>query len=332
MSDALTPEALKRLRVAVDHPRCGGAVTDVRTHDLRALLAAYVAARVINDEAWAAALGATGSDLTGAHSPTSRAGVVERAFARVREEQREACAQWVMRDDVTWDSMSECGDAIRGTPITTTPLADERDELMATVKTQRRVSEELLDEWRAKEALLTRERDEARARVTELEAQVATARAFIEDDTCRHDDEKRAVLRAMDEAHVTWRCFICDEVFTTESDARDHFTDGYERPGCVDPLAKDEKLRLKELRYAREVARRWLKEKEVAESSARAQSDHVAQYRAEVVRLEKQRDVAEQWQHAVAEELNAIEPVSDCRVPLGLEETLAIIKKLKEKP
>lgn len=48
--------------------------------------------------------------------------------------------------------------------------------------------------------------------------------------------------------------------------------------------------------------------------------------------LEKQRDMAERWQHAVAEELNAIEPVSDCRVPLGLDETLAIIKKLKEKP
>lgn len=32
------------------------------------------------------------------------------------------------------------------------------------------------------------------------EAQVAAARKFIEDDTCRHDEEKRAVLRAMDEA------------------------------------------------------------------------------------------------------------------------------------
>jgi hypothetical protein len=33
-----------------------------------------------------------------------------------------------------------------------------------------------------------------------LRAQVAAARAFIEDDTCRHDSEKADVLRAMDEA------------------------------------------------------------------------------------------------------------------------------------
>lgn len=37
-------------------------------------------------------------------------------------------------------------------------------------------------------------------RAERAEAQVAAARTFIEDDTCRHDEEKRAVLRAMDEA------------------------------------------------------------------------------------------------------------------------------------
>lgn len=31
--------------------------------------------------------------------------------------QREACAQWVMRADVTWDTLSECGDAVRATPL-----------------------------------------------------------------------------------------------------------------------------------------------------------------------------------------------------------------------
>lgn len=39
-----------------------------------------------------------------------------------------------------------------------------------------------------------------RAERDALRAQVEAARRFIEDDTCRHDDEKRAILRAMDEA------------------------------------------------------------------------------------------------------------------------------------
>ena len=42
--------------------------------------------------------------------------------------------------------------------------------------------------------------DEYRAEWYRAEAQVAAARQFIEDDTCRHDEEKRAVFRAMDEA------------------------------------------------------------------------------------------------------------------------------------
>lgn len=58
-----------------------------------------------------------------------------------REEQREAAAQWAMRADVTWDTLSECGDAIRATPLTATPLEDEikalrkeRDNLEADLR------------------------------------------------------------------------------------------------------------------------------------------------------------------------------------------------------
>ena len=46
----------------------------------------------------------------------------ERLYTRAEVEallaaQREACAQWVMRADVTWDTLSECGDAVRATPL-----------------------------------------------------------------------------------------------------------------------------------------------------------------------------------------------------------------------
>jgi hypothetical protein len=44
-----------------------------------------------------------------------------------------------------------------------------------------------------------------------------------------------------------WRCFQCGEAFTDEAAARDHFSDGHERPGCVDTLRSDEKARLKAL-------------------------------------------------------------------------------------
>lgn len=55
-----------------------------------------------------------------------------------------------------------------------------------------------------------------------------------------------------------WRCFYCDEVFTDERLAWEHFGDdnvcSCDVPGCVDPLRLDEKARLKELREAREHA------------------------------------------------------------------------------
>lgn len=41
----------------------------------------------------------------------------------------------------------------------------------------------------------------------------------------------------------TWRCFFCDGVFKSEKTARDHFGIDSEdawKPGCIDPLTKDE--------------------------------------------------------------------------------------------
>lgn len=56
----------------------------------------------------------------------------------------------------------------------------------------------------------------------------------------------------------TWRCFHCDEVFTTRKDAYNHFGDetpcGSDIPACVDPLRGDEKEMFKQLRDARRLA------------------------------------------------------------------------------
>lgn len=55
-----------------------------------------------------------------------------------------------------------------------------------------------------------------------------------------------------------WRCFHCDEVFTTRQDAYDHFgpDEGCEKlpPACIDPLRLDEKGRMKELRDSQDWA------------------------------------------------------------------------------
>ena len=64
-----------------------------------------------------------------------------------------------------------------------------------------------------------------------------------------------------------WRCFQCKELFTDYAAAEDHFTlKGYEVPACVDPLSKDEKARIKELRDARAQARQAFRERDAAES------------------------------------------------------------------
>ena len=54
-----------------------------------------------------------------------------------------------------------------------------------------------------------------------------------------------------------WRCFFCDEVFTTRKAAWAHFGDQNcetDPPACVDPLRADEEARLTELRQARQYA------------------------------------------------------------------------------
>ena len=103
---------------------------------------------------------------------------------------------------------------------------------------------------------LTKERDEA------LSTQVAATREL--DRVAKSRDEWKAKAEAADKQ---WRCFQCNDVFTDEAEAKDHFsTGGYERPGCCDPLAKDEKARLKELRDAREHARQAFRERDEADN------------------------------------------------------------------
>ena len=78
-----------------------------------------------------------------------------------------------------------------------------------------------------------------------------------------------------------WRCFQCGELFTDPVEASQHFSNGHEMPGCVDPLAKDEKARLVELRDARQVAREAL----AAEEAADEDRALLASYRSEIGRL-----------------------------------------------
>ncbi len=53
-------------------------------------------------------------------------------------------------------------------------------------------------------------------------------------------------------ASKRWRCFFCDEVFTTRRDAWLHFGDTTDLPTCVDPLREDERARMNEVRELRD--------------------------------------------------------------------------------
>ncbi len=69
-----------------------------------------------------------------------------------------------------------------------------------------------------------------------------------------------------------WRCFHCDEVFTTAKDAYNHFGDespcGGDVPACVDPLRAEEKARMNELRAARRLALEGMHHEERADDFA----------------------------------------------------------------
>lgn len=63
-----------------------------------------------------------------------------------------------------------------------------------------------------------------------------------------------------------WKCFFCGEVFADGVTAGRHFgePEGCECPvpGCVDPLRRDEKARLHELRLARYEAAKAIDERD----------------------------------------------------------------------
>jgi hypothetical protein len=69
-----------------------------------------------------------------------------------------------------------------------------------------------------------------------------------------------------------WRCFFCNEVFTDPGAAGDHFGsdkyEGFDHPGCIDPLRTDEKARLKELHDAVEHAMQMQREAEENDEAA----------------------------------------------------------------
>lgn len=75
-----------------------------------------------------------------------------------------------------------------------------------------------------------------------------------------------------------WRCFFCDEVFTTRKEAWLHFGEENcetDPPACIDPLRADEKARLNELREAREYAMQCQNEAQRAEELAEGlQAEH----------------------------------------------------------
>jgi hypothetical protein len=65
-----------------------------------------------------------------------------------------------------------------------------------------------------------------------------------------------------------WRCFHCDEVFTTEQDAKDHFAVEGIPPMCVDPITKDEKARMVVVRKLESELAKWRSENEQLDHEA----------------------------------------------------------------
>lgn len=66
----------------------------------------------------------------------------------------------------------------------------------------------------------------------------------------------------------SWRCFHCDEVFTDEASARDHFAIEGIPPMCVDPLTKDEKARMVVVRKLESELVKWRAENEQLDHEA----------------------------------------------------------------
>lgn len=97
--------------------------------------------------------------------------------------------------------------------------------------------------------------------------------------------KERAQTATPVETASGWRCFHCDEVFTDEAEAKEHFgADNFcmpEVPGCIDPLRHDEKARLKELADAREHAMKMQAESEKNDEA----EGLLEQFRAEIGRL-----------------------------------------------
>lgn len=81
-----------------------------------------------------------------------------------------------------------------------------------------------------------------------------------------------------------WRCFFCDEVFTTRKAAWQHFGESNcdtDVPACIDPLRHDEETRPTELREAQAYAMHCQDEAQKAEDDA----DMYHQYQSELERL-----------------------------------------------
>lgn len=82
----------------------------------------------------------------------------------------------------------------------------------------------------------------------------------------------------------TWRCFHCDEVFRSRKAAWAHFGPDQEceklPPACIDPLRRDEKQRLTELREAQQYAFEMQEEANKQEDRADLAESELAHFKA----------------------------------------------------
>ncbi len=87
-------------------------------------------------------------------------------------------------------------------------------------------------------------------------------------------DRRESTIRAQGEeiagVKKSWRCFHCDEVFTVEQEAKDHFAIEGIPPMCVDPLTKDEKARMVVVRKLESELAKWRNENEQLDHEAGA--------------------------------------------------------------
>jgi len=98
-----------------------------------------------------------------------------------------------------------------------------------------------------------------------------------------------------------WKCFFCGEIFGDAITASRHFGEDIgSQPGCIDPLRKDEKARLRKLQLARYEERRARQDRDKVQDQADA-------YHAQCAELERLFGKGRSTAHQAWRELDSME-------------------------